>query len=434
MKISIFGLGYVGIVSAACLAKDGHHIIGVDISEEKVNQINQGRAPIIEEMISDLVQDGVRSGKLSATTNARQAIEGTDMALVCVGTPSLANGTIDTRYVKKVTAEIGELIKSRTRPFLFVLRSTVLPGTVGSIVIPELEKSSNRKIGDGIEVLFHPEFLREGTAVKDYYNPPKIVVGERESSAAQQVLDLYDGIESPRFVTSIEVAEMVKYADNAFHAVKITFTNEIGRFCEAHGIDSREVMDLFCADTKLNISTKYLQPGFAFGGSCLPKDLRALLFKSSTQGLSLPMIDSVLRSNKIQIEQALQMIIQGGGKRVGFVGLSFKPGTDDLRESPLVDLAEHLIGKGKELIIWDNNVRDAWLIGSNKAYIDKRIPHLVQVLVDSEEFLSDCDMIVIGHPVSHELILNWLELGIDILDLVGSGHGITHPRYQGIAW
>jgi len=434
MNISIFGLGYVGIVSAACLAKDGHHIIGVDISEEKVNQINQGRAPIIEEMISDMVEDGVRSGKLSATTNARQAIESTDMALVCVGTPSLANGTIDTKYVKKVTAEIGELIKSRTRPFLFVLRSTVLPGTVGSIVIPELEKSSNRTIGDGIDVLFHPEFLREGTAVKDYYNPPKIVVGERGSSAAQQVLDLYDGIESPRFVTSIEVAEMVKYADNAFHAVKITFANEIGRFCEAHAIDSREVMDLFCADTKLNISTKYLRPGFAFGGSCLPKDLRALLFESRIQGLYLPMLDGVLDSNKIQIEQALQMINQKGGKRVGFVGLSFKPGTDDLRESPLVDLAEHLIGKGKELIIWDNNVRDAWLIGSNKAYIDNRIPHLVQVLVDSEELLGDCDIIVIGHPVSHELLINWLERGINILDLVGSDHGITHPGYQGIAW
>jgi GDP-mannose 6-dehydrogenase len=434
MDISVFGLGYVGTVSAACLARDGHRIVGVDISEAKVDRINQGEAPIIEADIAELVGDGVRCGRLSATTDAECAVEQSDMAVICVGTPSIDNGGLDTQYVERVTAQIGELIRGRARPFLFVLRSTVLPGTVGSLVIPTIEEHSGRRVGDGYEVLFHPEFLREGTAVKDFYDPPKIVVGERFPGAGQPVIDLYEGIDSPRFVTSIEVAEMVKYTDNAFHAVKITFANEIGRFCEAHDVDSREVMDIFCADTKLNISSKYLRPGFAFGGSCLPKDVRALLYAASSQGLSLPMLEGVLPSNVAQIEQAMRSVLKNGTRKVGLVGLSFKPGTDDLRESPLVELAERLIGKGIDLKIWDDNVRDAWLVGSNKAYVEKRLPHLVELLVSSGESLDDCDMIVVGHPLDRERLYGWLEQGIDVLDLVGSADSVAHPRYQGIAW
>ncbi len=434
MDISIFGLGYVGTISGACLAHDGHRVIGVDISEAKVERINRGEAPIIEEKIGELVAEGIRSGRLSATTDAAYAIEQTDMALICVGTPSVENGGLDTRYVERVTAQIGELIKERARPFLFVLRSTVLPGTMGSLVIPTLEEHAGRRVGDGYEVLFHPEFLREGSAVRDFYDPPKIVVGERVPGAGQPVTDLYEGIDSPRFVTSIEVAEMVKYADNAFHAVKVTFANEIGRFCDTYGVDSRKVMDIFCADTKLNISAKYLRPGFAFGGSCLPKDVRALLYAAGSQGLSLPMLEGVLPSNKAQIEQALRSVLKNGTRKVGLVGLSFKPGTDDLRESPLVELAERLIGKGIDLEIWDDNVRDAWLVGSNKAYVEKRLPHLVQLLVNSKEELDDREMIIVGHPVAHKQIHNWVEQGIEVLDLVSSVDGIANSRYQGIVW
>lgn len=434
MDISIFGLGYVGTVSAACLAQDGHRVIGVDISDAKVDRINRGQAPIIEAEIGELVADGVRSGRLSATTDAEYAVEQSGVALICVGTPSVDNGGLDTQYIERVSAQIGGLISDRTRPFIFVLRSTVLPGTVGSLVIPTIEEHSGRRVGNGYEVVFHPEFLREGTAVKDFYDPPKIVIGERVPGAGQAVIDLYERIDSPRFVTSIRVAEMVKYADNAFHAVKITFANEIGRFCEAHSVDSREVMDIFCADTKLNISAKYLRPGFAFGGSCLPKDVRALLYAAGSQGLSLPMLEGVLPSNKTQIELALHSVLKNGTRKVGLVGLSFKPGTDDLRESPLVELAERLIGKGVDLKIWDDNVRDAWLVGSNKAYVEKRLPHLVELLVSSGDDLDDCDVIIVGHPVATGQLRDWLEQGIDVLDLEGSVGNITHPRYQGIAW
>lgn len=434
MRISVFGLGYVGVVTAACLAQDGHKVIGVDVEQSKVELINKGRAPIIEEKIEDLIQAGKRSGRLTATTDAQRGIEESDMAIVCVGTPSLTgNGGLDTRYVESVTAEIGDLIHGRPRPFLFVLRSTVLPGTTRSLVIPILEEHAGRPVGDGFDVVFHPEFLREGTSVHDFYNPPKIVVGERVPGHGAQVFDLYRSIESPCFAVSIEEAETVKYVDNAFHAVKITFANEIGQFCQASGVDSRAVMDIFCADTKLNISSKYLRPGFAFGGSCLPKDLRALLHTARVENINLPMLEHLLPSNMAQIERVLAMVIEANVQRVGLVGLAFKPGTDDLRESPLVELAERLIGKGFTLQIWDSKVRLVQLMGSNLNYVEKRLPHLAQLLVDNVRDLDGCDLIIVGHPTHDDQVQRWLAQKKQVLDLVGKEE-ITHPLYSGVAW
>ena len=434
MNISVFGLGYVGTVSAACLAQGGHRVIGVDVAHVKVDLINQGQTPIIEAEIGDIIHDTVQSGRLLATMDARWAIEETDMAIVCVGTPSLPNGALDTSYVEKVTAEIGGLIRARTKPFLFVLRSTVLPNTIDSRIIPLLEECSGREIGDGYDVLFHPEFLREGTAVSDYYDPPKIIVGERAPGAGQPVFDLYAGIEAPCFATSIRVAETVKYVDNAFHAVKITFANEIGQFCKAHAVDSRQVMDIFRADTKLNISTKYLKPGFAFGGSCLPKDLRALMYAARSRDVSLPMLGNVLNSNKALVERVLRMILEQDARSVGLVGLSFKPGTDDLRESPLIELAERLIGKGLQVRAYDQDVNLSRLVGKNKAYVEERLPHISRNIVTSLDGLCDSEVIVIGHPIASSQITAWLKQGKAVVDLVGIGDNGCYSSYSGVAW
>jgi GDP-mannose 6-dehydrogenase len=435
MKISVFGLGYVGVVTAACLAHDGHQVVGVDVAQLKVDMINQGRSPLSEEGIDALVREGVGSGRLKATRDARQAVEESDMAIVCVGTPSSpTSGALDTTYVQNVTAEIGALLKTRCRPFLFVLRSTVVPGTTQSLIIPTLEEHAGRPVGEGYDVVFHPEFLREGTSIRDFYDPPKVVVGERVSGCGQPVFALYASLQAPQFPTSLEVAEAVKYADNAFHAVKITFANEMGQFCQAHNVDSREVMDIFCSDTKLNISPRYLRPGYAFGGSCLPKDLRALLHAAHASDLALPMFESVLPSNVVQIERVLGMVIAARVRNVGLVGLSFKPGTDDLRESPLVELAERLMGKGIMLRIWDDSVRVASLVGSNKTYIERQLPHLAEHLSESLDSLSKCDFLIVGHPVAEERLSIWLQQGIQVLDLVGSIRGVDHPNYRGVTW
>jgi GDP-mannose 6-dehydrogenase len=435
MELTVFGLGYVGVVTAACLAQDGHQVIGVDVAQSKVDMINRGQTPIIEEEIDKLVLQVVQSGRLAATTNAQRAVAASDMAIVCVGTPSQpSNGALDTHYVAAVAAEIGDLLRERTRPFLFVLRSTVIPGTTRSLVISTLEEHSGRPVGEGYDVVFHPEFLREGTSVKDFYDPPKIVVGERLPGGGEMVFDLYPAVNAPRFAVPIEIAEMVKYADNAFHAVKITFANEMGQLSQSLGMDSRAVMDVFCADTKLNISPKYLRPGFAFGGSCLPKDVRALLHTARSNDLALPMLENLLSSNKAQIERVLRMVLNSGTRRVGLVGLAFKPGTDDLRESPLVELAERLVGKGIGLQIWDTHVRVARLMGSNKAFLEERLPHLAQLLVDNLSALDECDLIILGHPLDLELVRAWMEQDKQIVDLVGVAQTMPHPLYQGVVW
>ncbi|HHN47617.1 MAG TPA: nucleotide sugar dehydrogenase [Bacteroidales bacterium] len=432
MRISVFGLGYVGVVTAACLAKEGHQVMGIDISDIKVDLIKAGKTPIIEEKIGEMVQEGVDSGRLTASMDTRKAVQETDMAIVCVGTPSRDDGSLDIGFVEEVTKQIGEELRSRSAPFIFVLRSTVLPGTVRRTVIPLLEKHSGKKLGAGIEVVFHPEFLREGSAVRDFYEPPKIIAGVRVKEAGAHVMALYDGIDAPRHFCSLEVAEMVKYSDNLFHAVKITFANEIGMLCHNQGIDSRQVMELFCTDTKLNISSAYLRPGFAFGGSCLPKDMRAILSLARTSNVPVPMLNQVLESNLRQIDRVLNMIINGKAKKIGFWGLSFKPGTDDLRESPMVELAERLLGKGYHLLIWDEFVQINRLIGKNKAYIEQRLPHLAKLMAENYSKLTECDTILLSHPVANEKTGKWLQAGIRIVDLTGENRFPDADNYQAV--
>jgi GDP-mannose 6-dehydrogenase len=416
MNISIFGLGYVGVVSAGCLARDGHRITGVDINADKVAMVKAGRSPIIEAEIDDLLRQGHASGRITGTTDAAAAVAETEMAIICVGTPSAPNGSLNTQFLQAVAAQIGEALRKRSTPFLVAFRSTMLPGTMRSVLLPILAEKSASAPGEKFEALVHPEFLREGTSVKDFRNPSKIVVGERISGAGDKLLELYQGINAPVFRTSYETAEMVKYSDNIFHALKITFANELGQFCQVHGIDSHEVMDIFCRDTKLNLSSKYLRPGLAFGGSCLPKDLRAFLHAARQRDVNVPMLSSILPSNKGQIECTLDAILQTGSRRVGFYGLAFKPGTDDLRESPLVMLAELLSGKGIELKIYDAFVQVTRLLGKNKAYIEQHLPHLARLMVGAVKDLNDCEVIVVGHPAGDEKINEWRRLGLKICD------------------
>jgi GDP-mannose 6-dehydrogenase len=432
MNISIFGLGYVGVVTAACLARNGHTIIGVDVAREKVDLVNTGRSPIVEDEIDELVREGVASGKLRAITDTFEAVAATELAIVCVGTPSREDGSLETCYIETVTRQIGEALRGRKRDFCVVIRSTVIPGTVRSLIIPLLEQSSGRQLGSGIEVMFHPEFLREGTSVKDFYNPPKIIVGERVPGTGRVLMDLYEGIEAPRHYPTIEVAEMLKYSDNIFHAVKVTFANEIGQLCHRYGIDSREVMGIFCTDTKLNIAPSYLKPGFAFGGSCLPKDLRALLALARSCNVSVPMLENVLSSNRSQVERVLRLVIASKPHKIGLLGLAFKPGTDDLRESPLVELAERLLGKGYTLRICDKSVQINRLIGKNKAYIDQHLPHLARLMGNHRCELDECDTILIGHAHEDSQIEKWLRAGIRVFDLTGANRFPETENYSSI--
>lgn len=433
MRISVFGLGYVGVVTSACLADRGNTVIGVDISQEKIDLVNGGKSPIVEDKIDDVMARAVESGKLRATSSATDAIENSDIAIVCVGTPSRIDGSLDTSYVKAVIGEIGAELRDRKEPFVVVVRSTILPSTMRDIAIPELETSSGQQIGRQIDIVFHPEFLREGSSVDDFYDPPKIVVGAERDSAADLVMSLYEGIEAPRIVTTLEIAEMVKYCDNIFHALKVTFANEVGAFCHELEIDSQQVMELFTKDEKLNISSKYLRPGFAFGGSCLPKDMRAFLSAASDQHLDLPMLQSVLVSNRAQIERAVRHTVDAPGRRVGFFGIAFKPGTDDLRESPYVELAERLLGKGHQLTIVDENVQISRLLGKNRSFIDDRLPHLAEFMRHSVDELQHCEIAVVCHPCSTERMASWLEAGMTVIDLAGRDQNlINETNYTSI--
>ena len=436
MRISVFGLGYVGTVTAACLAAIGHRVIGVDIAAEKVESINRGRAPIVERDVDQIIARSVAEGSLHATDKADKAIDESDLAVVCVGTPSSDDGRFDPRHVERVMEQIGAALPGgRKQSFLVVLRSTVMPGTTRKMVVPILERSSKRSVGDGYDVVFHPEFLREGSSVEDFYHPPKIVVGERISGAARLLKVLYDNTDAPMFFTSLESAEMIKYADNVFHAVKITFANEIGHLCKTLDIDSREVMDIFCSDRQLNISPAYLRPGFAFGGSCLPKDVKAIAHEARNRDLKLPLLESLLPSNHEQIDRAFRIVERCSPQSVGLIGLSFKPGTDDLRESPLVRLAEMILAGGYELRILDPNVETSRLVGGNLAYVERRLPHLSRLMVSSADYLKECGVIVIGHPLQEpERLDEWLGEGKQILDLAGKDSRSGHPRYFGLYW
>src|SRR4029077_15561487 len=376
MKISVLGLGYVGAVSAGCLARDGHEVIGVDPERVKVDLINAGRSPIIEKDIGSIIAEQAAAGRLSATTDLESAVRNTDLALVCVGTPSMPNGGFDLRYVRRVCEQIGRTLASHTGAPVIVMRSTMLPGTMRDVVIPILEKFSGKKAGEEFGLCINPEFLREGTAVHDYYHPPKTVIGEGNKASGDLLAACYGKFPGPMIRTDIETAEMVKYADNSWHALKVGFANEIGSLCKALQVDAHKVMEIFCQDQKLNLSPYYLKPGFAFGGSCLPKDVRALQYRAREGDLDMPLIHALLGSNRLQIQHAIDEIVDTGKNRVGLLGFSFKAGTDDLRESPIVILAEALLGKGFSLCIYDRNVSIARLVGANKDYINTQIPPL----------------------------------------------------------
>jgi GDP-mannose 6-dehydrogenase len=408
MRVSIFGLGYVGAVSAACLAKEGHTVIGVEVDSYKLDLIRQGKAPIVEANLEPYLTQAVELGRLTVTDDPIEAVHNTEISLLCVGTPSKENGDLRTDYLERVARQIGEALITKREYHIVVIRSTILPGTAEEIVLPVLEESSGKRVNEHFGLVVNPEFLREGTAIADFYDPPFTVVGALREEDAETVAALYESVEAPLFLVSIRTAEMIKYACNAFHALKITFANELGMLCKAEGVDSHEVMRIFCADTKLNISPKYLTPGFAFGGSCLPKDLRALTYRARTSDLELPMLEAILPSNRRQIEEVVRRIVRMRKRKVGLFGLSFKPGTDDLRESPLVELAEQLIGKGYRLLIHDPNVSYAALYGSNKAFIEREIPHIREILrEDAREVVQHAEVLVIGHlaPATREVIL-----------------------------
>ena len=437
MRVSIFGLGYVGTVSAGCLAADGHSVVGVDPNRTKVDLINQGQSPIIEKDIGELLAAAVRDGRLRATTDVQDAVLATDVSLVCVGTPSQLNGNLDLSHVRKVCEEIGQAIARKPGFHVVVARSTMLPGSMRGVVIPTLESASGRKAGSDFGVCINPEFLREGTAVRDYYNPPKTVIGETHPAAGERLVELYGKLQAPLIRTDVETAEMVKYTDNTWHALKVAFANEIGNLCKAVGIDGHEVMNIFCQDTKLNLSPYYMKPGFAFGGSCLPKDVRALSYKSRSLDLELPVINSILHSNELQVQRGLKMIMDKGRSKVGILGFAFKAGTDDLRESPMVQVIETLLGKGFELRIYDANVNMAALTGANRDYILNHIPHISRLMSSSlDEVLGFADTIVIGNAAEEFAgALNRLRPGQSVVDLVRvSGQKSEAGRYDGICW
>lgn len=436
MRISIFGLGYVGAVSAGCLARDGHEVIGVDPNQTKVDLINAGTTPIIEESIGEMIADAVKAGRLRATTSVRDAVMGSDLSLVCVGTPSQLNGNLDLSFVRRVCEEIGAAIRSKSEFHVVVARSTMLPGSMRSVVIPTLEQASGKSAGVEFGVCNNPEFLREGTAVYDYYHPPKTVIGETDERAGQMLVDLYEKMDAPMVRTDVETAEMVKYADNNWHALKVAFANEIGNICKAVGIDGHKVMNIFCQDTKLNLSSYYMKPGFAFGGSCLPKDVRALSYKARSLDLDVPVLNAILPSNQRQIESAIDMIVRKENRKVGILGFAFKAGTDDLRESPMVDVIEHLIGKGYDLRLYDRNVNLAALTGANRDFILNHIPHISRLMVNSvEEVTSFADTIVIGNGAKEfRSVFDGLRPGQVVVDFVRISDRASGTDYDGICW
>ena len=438
MRVSVFGLGYVGSVSAASFASDGHEVVGVDVNPEKVRAINEGRSPIVEPGLDELLTRAAERKSLRATTNTTEAVQSTDLSLICVGTPSRKNGSLDLTYLERVCEQIGKGLQTKDAYHVVVVRSTVLPGTTHDVVIPALERHSGKEYGEGFGVAVNPEFLREGTALKDFRQPPLTLVGHNHAADAAPTKALYETIDAPLISTSIRVAEMMKYTSNAWHAVKVVFANEIGNLCKRLGVDSHEVMDIFCQDEKLNLSPYYLKPGFAFGGSCLPKDVRALQYRAKEMDLELPMINAVLGSNRMQVQHAIDQIVETGKKKIGLLGFSFKAGTDDLREAPMVILAEALLGKGYQLCIYDRNVSLARLVGANKEYINEQIPHLSQHLCESiDEVIERCEVIVIGNgaPEFSEAVTRCRpdHIVIDLVRIPLDFSKVT-AQYNGICW
>ena len=436
--VSVFGLGYVGCVSAACFAEEKFLVTGVDVSQSKVDMINAGKATIVENGIQELVAAMVAEKRLRATTDVTEAVKASSISLVCVGTPSRANGSIDLTYIERVCEQIGAAIAKKGTHHVVVIRSTVLPGTIEGTVIPALERGSGKKIGEAFGVCSNPEFLREGSSIKDFHEPPFTLIGASDPKSGEALKALYAGIEAPVHVVALKVAETVKYACNCFHGLKVAFSNEIGNICKALSIDSHEVMKIFVEDRKLNVSPAYLRPGFAFGGSCLGKDLRAITYKAKQVDVATPLLSSVLESNRLQIQRAVDMILATKSKKVGILGMSFKAGTDDLRESPVVTLIEQLLGKGVQIAIYDRDVSSASIIGANREYIEREIPHIWTLMKDTVAgVLEASDVVVIGNG-SKEFrdVSGKLRQGQMVVDLVRAfGPRVSDGQsYEGICW
>ncbi len=437
MKLSIFGLGYVGCVSAACFADRGHEVTGVDVNPLKVQIINDGKSPIVEPGIAELIARAVEKKTLRATTDASEAVAATDVTLVCIGTPGNHNGSLDLSYIKRACQQIGEALARKTRYHIVAMRSTMLPGTIEQTVIPTLEIFSGKLAGRDFGVAVNPEFLREGSSIYDFTHPPFTLIGADDEETSLPLQRLYAGTEAAMITVGVKEAEMVKYACNSFHALKVAFANEIGNVSKALGVDSHVVMDVFCKDTKLNLSPYYLKPGFAFGGSCLPKDIRAITYKAKELDVDVPLLNSILLSNRQQIERAIDTVLRTGYKNVGVLGLSFKPGTDDLRESPMVTLIETLIGKGLKLTIYDRDVELARLFGANKQYIEREIPHISSLMnADLNSVIEGSEVVIIGKKEDEFRVLaDKLNNGRVIVDLVRLFEvADARKQYKGICW
>lgn len=437
MKIAVFGLGYVGTVSAACLAGDDRQVVGVDPDPTKVGIIDSGRSPVVEPDIDDVVANARAKGWLTATTSSPEALAGADVALLCVGTPSKLNGSTDLGYIERAATEIGEYLRTADHHLVVVVRSTVPPGTVEGLVAPAVARASGKTAGADFTVAMCPEFLREGSSVKDFFEPPFTVIGAHDERAVKVLNELFSFIPADINVVSIRTAEALKYACNAFHAVKVSFANEIGRLYASLDIDSREVMELFVKDTRLNVSKAYLRPGFAFGGSCLPKDLRSLLYMARTNSVDVPLLSGTMATNDLIIRNLVRELAALGTRRVGLLGISFKPQTDDLRESPYVELAEALVGKGFDLKVYDPIVRPEKLFGANLAYVQRHLPHLQKLLVDRPaDAMTDTDVVLVASPHADVKAALAAEPPALLFDLVGSlGEDVeSNPGYRGISW
>jgi GDP-mannose 6-dehydrogenase len=429
-------LGYVGAVCAGCLSVRGHYVTGVDVSAIKIGLIAQGKSPIVEPGLEELLREGLRVGRLRGTTDVADAVASSEVSFICVGTPSKKNGDLDVHYIESVCREIGAALRDKAEYHTVVVRSTVLPGTVKNVVIPVLEASSGKRAGIDFGVAVNPEFLRESTAIKDYDYPPMTVIGELDKRSGDVLQEIYEELDASIVRKSIEVAEMIKYTCNVWHAAKVTFANEIGNIAKAAGVDGREVMQVVCQDTKLNLSSYYMRPGFAFGGSCLPKDVRALNYRATSLDVDAPLIGSLMRSNAAQIRHAFNLITHNEKRKIGLLGLSFKAGTDDLRESPQVELAEMLIGKGYDLSIYDDNVEYARIHGANKEYIEAKIPHVASLLdSDFNRVVEHSDVIVLGNADERfRALVDNPPAGKQIVDLVGFMSHSSGNGCEGICW
>jgi GDP-mannose 6-dehydrogenase len=430
-------MGYVGCISAACFANEGHSVIGVDVDREKVDIVNSGQSPIVEPGLDEAIKSAVGNGNLHTTMDYQEAVANSDISLVCVGTPSEKNGSIKLDYIFRVAEQVGKAIREIDFYHVFVIRSTVLPGTHEKAV-KIIADHSGKKPGEDFGVCSNPEFLREGSALKDFYNPPYTVIGELDNKSGDYLAEIYKSINAPLIRTDVRVAEMVKYANNAFHALKVAFGNEIGSICKEEGVDSHKLMEIFCMDDKLNLSSYYLKPGFAFGGSCLPKDVRAITYRAKEHDLDLPLLNSVMPSNHSHVERALDLVISQEKKRIGILGLSFKGDTDDLRESPMVEVVERLIGKGYDIRIFDRNVHLAKLFGANKDYITRKIPHISNLMVASiQDILNHAEVIIVGnHSKEFNETIQHLEGKYIVVDFVRTIKDMDEARtkYEGLCW